>query len=79
RHPEAMAGSNLSMLVVAENYNEAKAKVIASDPEYEYKFFDNFSSGKPKLFSQCCSDESLQECYEVDKVSGLEIRVVEND
>ena len=79
QHPEAMAGTNTSMLVVARNYEEAKAKVVASAPELKYKFFDKFSEGKPKLFSECPIDENLQGCYEIDKVGGLEIRVVEND
>lgn len=79
KHPDAMAGTNSSMLVVARDYSEAKAKVVAADPEHEYKFFDTFSCGKAKLFSQCSCDEPLQGCYEIDKVDGLEIRVVEND
>lgn len=79
QHPEAMAGSNSSMLVVAGSYEEAKAKVIATDPDYKYKFFDSFSGNNAKLFSQCSSGEPLQGCYEVDKVGGLEIKVVEHD
>ena len=77
QHSEAMAGSNSSMVVIAENYKDAKAKVRVSYPECKYTFFDQFSCGRPKLFSECGSGEFLQGCYELDFVDGLEIRVVD--
>ena len=77
QHPDAMAGDNLSMFVTANDYEGAKAKVIAIDPVCRYKFFDKFNQCNAKLFSRCARDEPLQWCYEIDKVDGLEIRVVE--
>ena len=82
QHPEAMAGSNTLRLVVANSYEEAKAKIIAVDNaeeidyQLQHKFFDN--NEPPKPLSACFRNENLDSCYNIiDKVDGLEIKIKE--
>lgn len=83
QHPEAMAGYNVTRLVVARDYEEAKAKIIAEDNKQEtdynlkHTFFDKFNNEQPKLISTLHYTEHLKECYIIDKIDGLEIKVAD--